>query len=181
VKKIKTTAIGLAAVSILSACASPPMGPTVAVMPAQNKPFDVFQSDDASCRQWASQSTAGQAEAANNNAVGGAVLGTVLGAGLGAAIGGGRGAAIGAGSGALLGSAAGANSSQWAQMGIQQRYNVAYQQCMYARGNQVQGYQPVYGAPVYVYSYAPPPPPAYAPPPPPPPPGYYPPPPPPGH
>jgi hypothetical protein len=172
VNKIKTSAALLSAVTLLSACASPPMGPTVAVMPAPNKPFDVFQADDAACRAWGNQATAGQVEQANNSAVGSAVVGTVLGAGLGAAIGGGRGAAIGAGSGALVGTAYGANGSQWSQMGIQQQYNVAYQQCMYARGNQVPGYQPVYGAPM-----APPPPPGYAPPPPPP--GY--PPPPPGY
>jgi uncharacterized protein YcfJ len=181
VNKIKTSAALLSAITLLSACAAPPMGPTVAVMPASNKPFDVFQADDAACRAWGNQATAGQVEQANNNAVGSAVVGTVLGAGLGAAIGGGRGAAIGAGSGALLGTAYGANGSQWSQMGIQRQYNVAYQQCMYARGNQVAGYQPVYGAPVYAgpgYPPPPPPPPGYAPPPPPP---GYPPPPPPGY
>jgi uncharacterized protein YcfJ len=176
--RLKNKAAALSAVALLSACASPPMGPTVAIMPSPNKPFDVFQADDAACRGWASQATAGQAEAANNQAVGSALVGTALGAGLGAAIGGGRGAAIGAGSGAIAGTAYGANGSQWAQMGIQQQYNNAYEQCMYARGNQVPGYQQVYGAPVYA------PPPGYAPPPPPPPgaapppPGYPPPPPP---
>ncbi len=145
-----TAAAGLAAVALLSACASPPMGPTVAVMPGPNKPFEIFQADDAGCRGWANQAVQGQADAANNRAVGSAVIGTVLGAGLGAAIGGGRGAAIGAGSGALVGTAYGANGSQWSQMGIQRQYNVAYQQCMYSRGNQVPGYVAVYGAPVYV-------------------------------
>jgi len=164
VNKVKTKAAVLSAMALLSACASPPMGPTVAVMPAPNKPFDIFQADDAACRGWANQATAGQAESANNQAVGSALLGTALGAGLGAAIGGGRGAAIGAGTGALAGTAYGANSSQWSQMGIQQQYNVAYQQCMYSRGNQVPGYQAVAGAPP-----PPPPPPGYPPPPPPPP------------
>ena len=159
----KTAAAGLAAATILSACASPPMGPTVAVMPGANKPFELFQADDAACRAWGNQATAGQAESANNQAVGSAVVGTVLGAGLGAAIGGGRGAAIGAGSGALVGTAYGANASQWSQLSIQQQYNVAYEQCMYARGNQVPGYAPVYGAPM-----APPPPAGYPPSPPPP-------------
>ena len=151
---------------MLSACASPPMGPTVAVMPGANKPFEIFQSEDASCRGWANQAVAGQAEAANNRAVGTAVVGTVLGAGLGAAIGGGRGAAIGAGSGALVGTAYGANGSQWSQLGIQQQYNVAYEQCMYAHGNQVPGYVAVYGAPLYVVPgtvVAPPPPAGYPP------------------
>jgi len=164
VKTIKTVAAGLAVVASLSACASPPMGPTVAVMPAGGKPFDLFQADDAACRQWGNQAVAGQAEAANNAALGSAAIGTVLGAGLGAAIGGGRGAAIGAASGAVVGTGYGANSSQWSQLNIQQRYNVAYEQCMYARGNQVPSYRPVYGAPM-----APPPPVGYPPPPPPPP------------
>ena len=187
-RQTRSAAIALAAVATLSACASPPMGPTVAVMPGPNKPFQVFQSDDGVCRGWANQAVEGQAEAANNRAVGTAVIGTVLGAGLGAAIGGGRGAAIGAGAGALGGTAVGANGSQWSQMSIQRRYDVAYQQCMYAHGNQVPGYVAVAGAPVYVVPgavvAAPPPTPAYYPPPPgyyqSPPPGYYPPPPPPG-
>jgi uncharacterized protein YcfJ len=165
VRNPKIGAAGLAAVALLSGCASPPMGPTVAVMPGPNKPFQVFQSDDAVCRGWANQAVQGQAEAANNQAVGAAVLGTVLGAGLGAAIGGGRGAAIGAGAGAIGGTAYGANRSQWSQLGIQQQYNVAYQQCMYSHGNQVPGYVAIYGAPVYTYPGA-----VAAPPPPPPPP-----------
>lgn len=164
-RKVKAAAVGLAVLAALSGCATPPMGPTVAVMPGANKPFDVFQGDDASCRGWANQATAGQAEQANNQAVGSAVVGTVLGAGLGAAIGGGRGAGIGAASGAGLGTVYGASQSQYSQMGIQQQYNVAYQQCMYSKGNQVPGYAPVYGAPVYAA------PPGAPPPPPPPPPG----------
>ena len=170
----KHTVAGLSCLALLSGCAQPPMGPNVAVMPAANKPFDVFQQDQAICKDYASQQTAGQAQQANNQAVGGAVLGTVLGAGLGAAIGGGRGAAIGAAGGAGLGTAYGANSSTNANMGIQQRYDVAYQQCMYSRGNQVPGY---YGPPPG-QSYGPPsssgygpPPSGYGPPPPPPPPG----------
>lgn len=95
-----------------------------------------------SCRSFANGQVAGQAQAANNTAVGGAVLSTVIGAGLGAAIGGGRGAAIGAASGAGFGAAAGAGGSSGAQMGIQMQYDNAYSQCMYARGNQVPGYAP---------------------------------------
>src|SRR6204780_5616809 len=81
---IKTTAPGLAAVLTLSACAAPPMGPTVAVMPGPNKPFDVFQQDQALCKDYANQQVAGGAERANNQAVGGAAIGTLLAAGLGA-------------------------------------------------------------------------------------------------
>jgi hypothetical protein len=152
----------------LGACASEPMGPTIPVMPAPGKPFDLFQSDQALCKQYASGEVQGGAQQANNRQVGTAVIGTLLGAGLGAAIGGGRGAAIGAGAGAVGGTAVGAGPAQGAQYTLQQRYDLSYAQCMYSRGNQVPGYQPPAPPP------PPPPPPRYAPgyPPPPPPPGY---------
>ncbi len=131
------TAICLAALLSVAGCAEPPMGPDVAVMPAPNKPFDVFAAEQESCRQYASQQVQGQAEATNNQAVGSAALGTVLGAGLGAAVGGGRGAAIGAASGAGAGTIAGTSASQRGNWGIQRRYDIAYEQCMSAKGNQV--------------------------------------------
>jgi hypothetical protein len=151
---------------LLNACASEPMGPTVAVMPAPGKPFAVFQNDQAVCKQYAAGQVQGGAQQANNRQVGTAVIGTLLGAGLGAAVGGGRGAAIGAGAGAVGGTAVGAGPSERAQYSLQQRYDLAYSQCMYSHGNQVPGFAP---------SAPPPPPPVgYAPPPsyPPPPPGY---------
>jgi uncharacterized protein YcfJ len=125
---------------LLAGCAHQPMGPTVAVMPAANKPLAVFQEDDAICRNFASQQVAGGAEQANAAQVGTAVVGTALGAGLGAAIGGGRGAGIGAASGAVAGTAVGAGGAERAQLSLQQRYDIAYSQCMYARGDQVPGY-----------------------------------------
>lgn len=171
----KQTIAGTGMLVLLAGCASQPMGPSVAVMPAPNKPFELFQQDQAICKQYADQQVGGQAQAANNQAIGGAVLGTVLGAGLGAAVGGGRGAGIGAATGAVVGTGVGAGSSSNSQYSIQRRYDLGYSQCMYSRGNQVPGYQSTYAAP--------PPPPNYPPPganpPPPPPPGGYPPPPPP--
>ena len=170
--KIFQPVAGVVAASLmLSACAHEPMGPRVAVMPGQNKPFEVFQQDQSVCQAYANQQVGGEARDANNRAVGSAVLGTLLGAGLGAAVGGGRGAAIGAGAGAVAGTAYGANGSQYEQGGIQRQYDNAYSQCMYSRGNQVPGYG---GGP---RAYGPPPAPGYAPPPgygppPPPPPGY---------
>lgn len=119
------------------------MGPTVQVMPGPGKSFDAFQFDQAGCKQYAEQSVAGQAQNANNRAVGAAAIGTVLGAGLGAAIGGGRGAAIGAGSGAIAGTGLGMGSSANAQGGIQAQYDNAFAQCMYAKGNMVPGYGPM--------------------------------------
>src|SRR5262249_7944626 len=90
--------------------------------------------------QSGNQMVAGGASAANNQAVGTAAVGTVLGAGLGAAAGGGPGAAIGAASGALAGTAVAAGPAYADQAGLQQRYNLAYSQCMYAKGNQVPGF-----------------------------------------
>jgi uncharacterized protein YcfJ len=113
------------------------MGPRAAVMPGPNKPFAVFQQEDAFCRQFAQQQSAGVAQASNNQQIGSAVLGTVLGAGLGAAIGGGRGAGIGAASGALGGTLSGSSQAQRGTLTAQQLFDNAYRQCMYAHGNQV--------------------------------------------
>ena len=141
----------LGPVLLLAACAQTPLGPTVAVMPAPGKPFDVFQADQLLCKQYAEGQVAGQAENANMRAVGAAALTTALGAGLGAAIGSASGAAgIGAGSGALGGAGIGAMQSDRANMTIQQRYDIGFSQCMYSRGNQVPGFvpaQPVYAPP----------------------------------
>jgi putative peptidoglycan binding protein len=119
------------------------MGPTVQVMPGPGKSLDAFAYDQAGCRQFAEGAVAGQAQNANNRAIGAAAIGTVLGAGLGAAIGGGRGAAIGAGSGAIAGTGIGMGSSANEQYGIQQQYDNAYAQCMYSKGNMVPGYGPM--------------------------------------
>ena len=120
-------------------CVSQPIGPAVAVMPGPNKPFIIFQQDDALCKQYAGQRVAGGAAEANAAALGTAAAGTALGAGVGAAAGG-HGAAAGAGLGAVAGTAVGTAPAQWSQLNLQQRYDVAYLQCMYARGNQVPGF-----------------------------------------
>lgn len=144
-------AVSITALCSLSACVTQPTGPMVAVMPAPNKPFEVFRADEVACRQYASQQVAGQADQANERAVGAAALGTALGAGLGAAAGGGSGAAIGAGAGAVVGTATASGPASNSQYGLQRRYDIAYSQCMYAHGNQVPGY--------YVITTPPPPPP----------------------
>src|ERR1700761_5578955 len=123
---LKLPAVILAPMLLLEACAEQPMGPTVAVMPAPGKPFDVFQGDQALCKDYASGQVQGGAQNANNRQVGTAVIGTLLGAGLGAAIGGGKGAAIGAGAGALGGPAVGAGPSVRSSYSLQQRYDIAY-------------------------------------------------------
>jgi hypothetical protein len=154
-RSLKRSAAILAPLLLLNACATEPMGPTVPVMPAPGKPFEAFQNDQALCKQFASGQVQGGAQQANNQQVGTAVIGTLLGAGLGAAVGGGRGAAIGAGAGAIGGTAVGAGPAAQANYSLQQRYDLAYSQCMYTRGNQVPGFAP--------QGYPPPPPQGYAP------------------
>ena len=133
------------ALLVLGGCATLPKGPSVMVLPPPGKPFEQFQAEDAICRQWAAQQI-GQSpqETVNQNTAAGAVAGAVIGAGLGAAIGSttgdmGSGLAIGAASGLLLGTAAGANTGQVYGWEAQRRYDIAYQQCMYAKGNQIPG------------------------------------------
>ena len=144
----RVVAVVAAAIS-LTACVAPPLGPTIPASPGANRSFDAFAADQAFCQQYAASQTAPAAYAANNQAVGGAILSTALGAGLGAAIGGGRGAAIGAASGAAFGTVAGASGSGFAQMSLQQQYDVMYAQCMTAHGNSVPGFSPPPGAPPY--------------------------------
>jgi len=164
--KLRAIALVAAAATALSGCVTQPMGPTIPANPGPNKSFEAFQQDEQVCEGYANQRTAGQADAANNRALGSALLGTALGAGLGAAVGGGRGAGIGAASGAVVGTAVGSNQSAHAQWSLQQRYNIAYGECMTGHGDSVPpgAYPPGY--------YGPPPRPPYYPPPPPPPPGY---------
>lgn len=143
----------LLSAAAVAACAAPPVGPMVQVMPAPGKPMAQFQDDELTCRSFANAQTAGQAQAANRTALGGAVLSTALGAGIGAIAGGGRGAAVGAATGAGLGVGLGAGGSANSEGGIQYRYDTAYAQCMYAHGNQVPGFAPV--GPAYAPGYEP--------------------------
>lgn len=153
----------------LGACATMPTGPSVMSLPGEDKGFEEFRADDAVCRQYAFEQIGGVSaqQASENAAVKSAVVGTVLGAAAGAAIGSasgdmGSGAAIGAGAGLLYGSAAGSSYAAGSYYENQRRYDHAYLQCMYMKGNQIPGYRrPARG------SYPPPPPSGYPPPPPP--------------
>src|SRR5579875_1913488 len=118
-------AAGLATVA-LCACVGP-LGPTIPVAPGPGKSFAAFAADQETCRQYADAQVGPQAAYANSRAVGSALLGTALG--------GGHGAAIGAASGAVVGTAAGASGAGFAQMSLQQQYDLAYAECMSAHGN----------------------------------------------
>src|SRR5208283_2584645 len=72
---------------VLNGCATVPTGPRVMVLPGPGKPFDQFQVEDATCRQWARLQI-------------------------------------------------GQSPQEWE---AQRRYDIAYQQCMYANGNVIPG------------------------------------------
>jgi hypothetical protein len=136
----KKLAFGMVLVA-LAGCATVPIGPRVAVMPAPGKPFEVFAMEEQFCRHYAEQSIGvNPNDAAAQNFASSAAVGTVIGAAVGALAGGDRGAATGAGAGLLVGSAAGSNQSAYAARDAQRLYDIAYQQCMYAKGNQIPGY-----------------------------------------
>ena len=79
-----TVAASLASLLLVTGCVQAPIGPTVAVMPGPNKPFDAFQADQGLCRQFADQEIGGGAQAAQtetNQALIGTGVGALLGAG----------------------------------------------------------------------------------------------------
>ena len=133
--------IPLVALLLLAGCVSTPTGPMVMILPAHGKTLNVFHDDQIVCKNSASEEVAGEAGHADwMQAVvaGGA---TLLGAGIGGVAGGGKGALIGAGVGAAGGGAASYIPGSKAQSTIQQRYDAAYAQCMFTRGNQVPGFE----------------------------------------
>lgn len=143
-------AVAIAVAGVLTGCATMPLGPSAAVLPAPGKPFDMFAQEDAQCRAYAKQQAGADTdELAQRQVVGGAAAGAVLGAATGALLSGGdaRGMQGGAGAGLLIGSMAGADAAGRGGRTLQQRYDVAYQQCMYANGNQVGDYAQPYTAP----------------------------------
>ncbi len=118
-----------------------PVGPSVAVMPGPYKPFDAFVQDDAQCRGWAANAIGLPGhEAAAQSVAASTALGAAIGALAGAAGDGGRAVGAGAAIGAATGAMVGTQTGTVAAWSVQQRYDIAYQQCMYAKGNQVPAY-----------------------------------------
>ena len=140
------------------------------VLPGSGKNFEQFRFDDYECRQYATSQTGGATaeDVSTDSGVRSAAVGTAVGAVAGGLIGGRQGAAVGAGTGLIVGSTAGAGAAGASARTMQQRYDIAYQQCMYAKGHQVPAagrYGPSRQSSAYP---APPPPPPGTPPPPPP-------------
>jgi len=178
-------ACSLAAPLLLAACVSMPNGPSVLTFPGTGRSFDQFRFDDGDCRRYSTDSIGGSsaARAQTDSALTSAAVGTAVGVLAGAALGGSSGAATGAGVGLLFGSAAGVGAASTSGYTLQQRYDNAYVQCMYAKGHRVPSSGHLRAASPRFDSSAPvyraPPPPSAAPPPgapvlsfPPPPPGY---------
>jgi uncharacterized protein YcfJ len=142
-------------------------------LPGTGKSFEQFRADDGDCRQYSYVQVGGKTpnQAASDSGVKSAAVGTIIGAAAGAAISGGQGAAVGAGVGLAGGALAGTAAADQSSYGIQQRYDIAYTQCMYSKGHKV----PVAGRfisptpePAGAGTTLPPPPPPGNPPPPPP-------------
>ena len=137
---MKRTILALGIAALFAGCATPPpTGPSVMVLPGSGKSFDQFRFDDNECRQYSSQAIGGTtvADAQNNSAVKSAAVGTAIGAAAGGLIGGRGGAGVGAGVGLAGGALAGSGESQASGYTLQQRYDHADQQCMYAKGHQI--------------------------------------------
>lgn len=135
----KVLCMALSSLLVLASCASAPMGPTIQVLPSPTKPFQVFQQDQADCKQYAQSEVAGQADNVNQKSVGTATIGAVLGGVLGALVGNRHSAGVGSAAGILVGTSMGTNATDYSQHSIQSQYNNAYVQCMYSKGNQVSG------------------------------------------
>ena len=127
---------GLVCLVGLSACVSAPQGPRVAVMPTPGKPLELFAAEDQYCRSYAQQSLGHDTR--GDAAVGSAVVGTLIGAAVGAATSGRHynNTGAGAATGLMMGTMIGAGNSADEGRSAQQRYDIAYEQCMVSKNNQ---------------------------------------------
>jgi hypothetical protein len=141
------------------------------VLPGSGKNFDQFRADDFECRNYAfAQSGAKTPDQAGSDAgVNTAAVGAVVGAAAGAAIGrSGHAAVAGAGLGTAGGALAGTGTAAHSARTVQGRYDIAFQQCMYAKGHQIPMAAGIHRGSSSSYRQAVPPPPPGTPPPPPP-------------
>ena len=180
---MKKLLLGIGVLALAGCVTPPPSGPSVMVLPGTGKSFDEFRHDDHDCRGWAAAQSGAQNadQAARDSTVNSAAVGAIVGGAAGAALGGnGHAALAGAGLGTATGAMVGSSAGSYGSYSVQRRYDNAFTQCMYAKGNKV----PMAVAPrrqaasSYNRPPPPPPPPSYNPPPPPPPAGTPPPPPP---
>ena len=124
----------ISALALLGGCATQPLGPTIPVMPPAGKSMESFQQDEDYCEQYAADRASGRVKQANDDELRRGIIGGALGAGLGALAGNTKGAIAGGIIGSVIGSSSGAGYDQHR---VQRTYDVAYGQCMTARGNEV--------------------------------------------
>ena len=77
---MKTRYYALLLPPLLAACTTLPTGPTVAVMPAPGKPFEVFAQEEQQCRAYAAGNSVDGNQASSTNLATNMALGTVIGA-----------------------------------------------------------------------------------------------------
>lgn len=108
-------------------------------LPGTGKSFDQFRGDDSECRSFATAQIGGASpnQAATDSGVASAAVGTAIGAAAGALIDGSSGAGVGAGVGLLTGALIGSGTAYSSGYALQHRYDMAYTQCMYAKGHKV--------------------------------------------
>lgn len=135
------------------------------VLPGNGKSFDQFRFDDHECRQFAHLQSGGSApdQVGVDAGVKSAAVGAAIGAAAGAAVGrSGHAAVAGAGLGTAGGALAGTATAAQSGRTVQQRYDMGYQQCMYAKGHQIPmagGLRGHLGSSSYRQAAPPPPPP----------------------
>jgi hypothetical protein len=95
---------------VIAGCVPSVMAPTVTATAGPGKLPADFAADQTACAAQANQQMAPAVQAANNQIVGNALLGS--------------------------------STSQTTQANLQQQYNVAYSQCIYAKGDSVPGWTP---------------------------------------
>jgi hypothetical protein len=93
---------------VLTGCETMPTGPHVEVLPAPGKPFETFMEDEQTCRGYAQNSVGQSRNEAGTHGFANATAGS------------------------MPGTESGLNTSD-----SQQRYDIAYAKCMYAKGNQI--------------------------------------------
>ena len=97
-RAVLTLAI-ISSLASLAACVSAPTGPTIAIMPREGKPFDVFQQEDQQCREFAANASKDTSNASLKEGATSAAIGAAIGAAAGAVIQGGSSQNIGTGAG----------------------------------------------------------------------------------
>ena len=124
------------AVALLAGCDTMPERPTVTALQGADKGFDEFRTDDVECRQYAHAQVSGVTPASADHASGvtSTAPSSAICVAVGAAIDGRGSAAAGSRTGSLID---GTDAAQFVGYGLQQRYNCAYVQCMYLKGDKV--------------------------------------------